>query len=56
MMKNFNPPSLPFTSDLRNAAIKNPGADTSSRAMNSINRSRDAGISTQPRKAVRSRK
>ena len=39
MMKNLMPPSFPFTSPLRNAAIRNPGADTSSSEMNSIRRS-----------------
>jgi hypothetical protein len=41
---------------LRNAAIRNPGADTSSSEMNSINRSRDAGMRRHPRNDVRSRK
>ena len=56
MMKNFSPPSFPRMSDLRNAAIRNPGADTSSSARNSIRRFREAGISVHPRNAVNSRK
>ena len=54
--KNFSPPSTPVTSHLRNAAIRKPGADTSSREMNSIRRSREDGISRQPRNDVSSRK
>jgi hypothetical protein len=54
--KNFRPPSTPVTSHFRNAAIRKPGADTSSSAMNSIRRSRDDGISRQPRNEVRRRK
>ena len=34
--KNFNPPSFPRGSDLRKAAIRKPGAETSSSEMNSI--------------------
>ena len=56
MMKNLRPPSFPRMSPLRNADIKNPGADTSSSARNSINRFRDAGINTHPRNAVSSKK
>ena len=50
------PASLDRGSDLRNAASTNPGADTSSREMNSISRSLDEGISRQPRNEVRTRK
>ena len=50
------PASFDRGSDLRNAAIRNPGADTSSSEMNSINRSRELGISRQPRNEVSRRK
>ena len=50
------PASLDRGSDLRNAAITNPGAETSSSEMNSINRSREEGISRQPRNEVSTRK
>jgi hypothetical protein len=50
------PASLDLGSDLRKAAIRNPGALTSSSEMNSISRSRELGISRQPRKAVSRRK
>jgi hypothetical protein len=43
-------------SDFRRAAIRNPGADTSSSDRNSIRRSREAGISRQPRNDVSKRK
>ena len=56
MMKNFTPASFDLMSPLRNAAIKNPGADTSSSAMNSSSMSRELGIITQPRNDVSSRK
>src|SRR5215210_3522766 len=49
--KYFRPASLDFGSVLRNAAMRNPGADTSSSEMNSISRSRDDGMVRQPRKA-----
>ena len=42
--------------DFRKATIRKPGADTSSSEMNSINKSREEGMRTQPRKDVRSRK
>ena len=56
MMKNFTPASLDFTSPLRNAAMRKPGAETSSSAMNSSSRSRELGIMRQPRNDVSSRK
>jgi hypothetical protein len=52
----LNPASFERGSVLRNAAIMNPGADTSSSEMNSISRSREDGISMQPRNEVSSRK
>jgi hypothetical protein len=54
--KNLIPASFERGSFLRNAAMRNPGALTSSSEMNSISRSRDEGISRQPRNDVRSRK
>ena len=54
--KNFRPASFDLGSFLRNAAMRNPGADTSSSAMNSSSMSRDDGIMMQPRNDVRSRK
>ena len=50
------PASFDRGSDLRNAASRKPGADTSSNEMNSISRSRDDGISRHPRNEVSSRK
>ena len=54
--KNFKPASLDLGSLLRNAAIRKPGAETSSSAMKRSSRSREDGIMTQPRNDVSNRK